>query len=118
MAIPTWLADLIDECGAGANRRSDRAIARLARAFQDEEPGVMEQAILSYMKSSPFFPGIASLTPFVQSARNSSSIQLTDAQLYRRISPLWPICPVCGERVPAPDNCPACADLATMAATS
>lgn len=66
MDANAWLEDLLDEYPTA---RSDAAISRLMRVFADVPAGVMRTAVDAYMRQGSFFPKIADLRPFVDTAQ-------------------------------------------------
>lgn len=65
-----WLADLLDEY---PTNRSDKAVERLARVFQDEPDSVMQPAVDAYMISGQkFFPKVGDLAPFVRESQEQA----------------------------------------------
>jgi hypothetical protein len=134
--LATWLDDLLDEYPG--TKRSDQAIARLARVFRGETAEIMQAAVDSYLLERRFFPLVADLAPYVAMAREQArgvidynqigrdDLSLADrrrlheanmARLRLWQSPL-PACDRCGERSPDLADCPFCADLDAMAATT
>lgn len=114
--LPNWLNYLI--AAFPAARLSVNTFAVMEAAFLDEDPAVMRAAAHLAANEQRFFPSVYELRGYVR--RESERLEIDQYRVpdyihYRRRSAMWPICPVCGERVnPAWDTCPACQDLARM----
>jgi hypothetical protein len=67
-----WLTELLDEYPTerkdGKSIRTDSSINRLIRVFEDVPDHVMQKAVYAYMRQGVWFPKIADLRPFVNSA--------------------------------------------------
>lgn len=66
---PKWLVELMDEYAHFSEKRSDAAIARLARIFGIYSPAVMSAAVDKYILQNErgYFPTVGELKPFVDS---------------------------------------------------
>ena len=67
--MTTWLEDLIDEY---PTKRSDKAVARLARVFSEFPQDIMRRATDEYMLNETWFPRAASLRPYVKLAEEAT----------------------------------------------
>lgn len=60
-----WLTELLDEY---PTKRTETAVSRLVKVFEDTPDSIMQQATYAYMRHGQFFPKIADLRPFVDAA--------------------------------------------------
>ena len=111
--LPPWLNYLI--AAYPTAKLASRTLPVFEDAFSDEEPDVMREAVRAAVNDLRFFPTVYELRQYVRAAnerRDDGNWKLPPHLFYRWASRNWPVCEQCGERVPDPANCPACADLA------
>jgi hypothetical protein len=80
--MKAWLNDLVDEY---PTKRTETAIVRLARIYNEYSASIMQAAVDDYMLSEQFFPKVATLKPYVdlavENARGRDRIQHTDGEI-------------------------------------
>ena len=110
-----WLTELVDEFDT-KDGISDGRIERLSAVFADKPDGVMEAAVLEYMKSGGrYFPRVGELMPHVERAE-----RFTDDSVAGPVDALdygpteeealallagWGKCPECGTQQDARGVC-------------
>lgn len=112
-----WLHDLAEYYSHNRDIPEIK-IRMLAQAFQDEDPEVMEAAVFQYMQEQRWYPIIADLKPYVDTARLDAQRHPDIYQAHTKkalhIMDKWETCSACGERSPSPgEECPFCRDMAS-----
>ena len=94
------------------------------KRLSDIDPNVLHAAAMGHIDASQWMPSVAELrTLSAEIAKQRAATPTPTAFHAKKLRDIrqqiesWPLCKGgCGERVPDPANCPACADVARMKA--